>query len=102
MPNQTFTKTNAFTCAFNTIARACIPHMDHKYGFFSDFIYDAERAVALTATGTLFLVVRDCGTTSYDDLRSALAECDNYSGRVLVAIQRGDYDDFTTCVMRTA
>lgn len=102
MTDQTFTKSNAFTCAFNIIARACIPHMDHKYGFFSDFVYDAERAAKLGANETLFLVVRDCGTTAYSDLRSALDECDKYENRMLVAIQRGDYDDFTKCVMRTA
>lgn len=91
---------NEFICAFNVISRACVPHMDLKYGFFSDFIYDAERAAAMGPRQTLFLVVRDCGTTSYDDLRSALDECDAYEGRMLVAIQRGDYDHFTTCVLR--
>ena len=94
---------NRFTCAFNTITRACIPHMDTKYAYFSDLFYDANRAVQLGRRETLFIVVRDCGTSTYDSLREALGECRNNEGRTLIAIQTGDYDhDFTTCVMRTA
>ena len=92
---------NAFIVAFNAISRACIPHMDQKYAYFSDFIYDAEH-VATSEPGTVtYIVVRDCGTTLYSNEADALEECDTRENRVLIEVTRGEWDD-TRAVMRCA
>jgi hypothetical protein len=85
----------AYINTFNTIARACIPHMDQKYAYFSDFLYDAERVARSPAGSVTYIVVRDCGTESYAGLADALTECDHYEGRVLIKVTRGKYDSDT-------
>jgi hypothetical protein len=91
----TVTTNITYTNAFNTIARACIPHMDQKYAFFSDFLYDAERVARSPAGTVTYIVVRDCGTQTYADLADALGECDTHEGRVLIKVTRGKYESDT-------
>ena len=80
---------------FNTIARACIPHMDPKYGFFSDLLHDAERVAHSPVGATTYIVVRDCGTQTYADIADAIIECDAHRGRVLIKVTRGKYESDT-------
>lgn len=85
----------AYINTFNTIARACTPHMDEKNAYFSDILYDAERVARSPAGAVTYIVVRDCGTTMYIDLADALGECDHYENRVLIKVTRGKYESDT-------
>lgn len=92
--NPTFTgdiTNGSFRRAFDAIARKAVPFFDAEYAYYSDLLWDAQRAaVMLTASapGRFFISVRGMGT----NVHASLSDAQENHGVELRAILLVEYD----------
>ena len=100
-----------FRNAFDRIARRAIPFFDIKYTYCSDLLWDAEAAANLKEGESMFIVVRDCGTTIFHPTQQtnnhrtiacvkAVSHAEaNTSRRAVLRVARTEYDTFVVSVL---
>lgn len=104
-------RNDAVRNAFDAIAKAVIPLLDHKYAYYSDLLWDASAAADMTNGDTLFIVVRDVGTSifnphdqSVEAIRAKQDEAMQHvdmstTRRAVVKLMRNHYDTFRAAVV---
>ena len=79
-----------FRQVFNLLARAALPFMAPD-AYFSDLLWDAQRAAKLEVGKGFYLRVYPLGTNVFDDQGDAIRHCDpalNADGRAVIYVGR--------------
>ena len=103
-------RNDAFRNAMNAIGRKALPFMDSSYTFISDLAWDAYACADMEVGDTLFVLVRECGTSVFtpltnepDHIQRKLEECIEHvdacsTRKAALRVVREHYDTFTVSV----
>ena len=103
-------RNDAFRKALNAIGHEALPFMDSQYAYISDLAWDAYTCADMEEGDTLFIVVRECGTSLFtpptnepDRVQRELEECIEHvdvcsDRKAVLRVVRERFDRFTVKV----
>jgi|DEB0MinimDraft_10_1074344.scaffolds.fasta_scaffold07835_2 hypothetical protein len=104
-------RNDAFRNAMNAIGHKALPFMNAKYTYVSDLAWDAAACADLEKGDTLFLLIRECGTSLFtpitqepDHVQRKLEEVIEHvdvcsTRKAVLRVVREAYDTFTVSVV---